>query len=598
MTLEKHALYSGERDGERLVQLVRPGELVKTASAMLPAVQDFIGSLSPDPRYTYVLVNAMSFSEYFGPNSNADWYGYNPHLDFNGLTYAPADFGKNIEVDRENGKTWPYGFPCFYNATAFAHHKNTDPVSLGFGQVAFVALNPQMKRIELVLRIDNAEAVKKGHGHFLDRLRNGSRVDVSMGAKVPFDLCVCHTDWDAVKRAWKTFDPARHAHPGIAILESHRRSPISGLSVTRSDYCESMRSMRNAVMDDGTKIFVYNDFPRFFDISLVWVGADRTARAMWHLGGTVDTTDDSASQFGAVTKTSSADMTKTASLDVAAPRKVAAEIKRSEIEKEIPDGVAGVVQQAADAEPAIPSDLLQHISRIYGNKTLLSTLASLGIVLRPEEFVSATAENDPVRGRLADQMSQSGVTLDTTGSKISSAFAVSGDAVDPHLAALLQPFAESRSSFAPYLMDRLRAVQCGDKTASRTTLRVMSGGSFDKLASEYLGYRISVLEQAPQVFSRFDIPAAKLSITKLANAPDEAALLLGLGPMVHLLSSHLQQRKDSGEDLSTVGNFVAENPNFSSAATIGAGLRAVMEISAAGGVGNAVKKLVMALKEL
>lgn len=595
--MEKRALLPGERDGERLIQLVRPGELVKTASAMLPEVQDFIGRLVPDARYTYVLVNAMSFSEFFGSNSNADYYGYNPYLDFNGLLHAPADFGRDLETDRENGKTWPYGFPTYYNATAFAHHKNTDPVALGFGVVVFVAPNHRMKRIELVVRIDNAECLKKGHGHFLQRIRAGERVDVSMGCKVPFDLCSICTDWDAVKRAWKTFDPARHAHPGIAILESHRKvAKINGLSVVRADYCEHMRTMRSAVLPDGRKVWVFNDFPRFFDISVVWVGADRTARVMWHLGGTRDVADEeTVPQTAAVQKTAGVEMLKTAAHVIHAP-KTAAEIKRSEIEKEIPDGYAGLIQQTADEEPAIPPDLLRHISEVYGPRTLLSTLASLGIALRPEEFMSASAGGNPVRGAVASSMSASGTTLDTGTPKVSSAFAVRGCDVDPSLASLLQPFMEARSSFAPYLYDRMHATTLSKTASKRRVERVMCGGDFDKFAAEYLGYRISILERAPEVFSKFEIPQSRLSIEKIATATDGAALLLGLGPMIHLLSSHLRQNKDSGEELNAVGNFIAENPSFTTAASIGAGLRAAMEIEAAGGVAAAVKNALSAIR--
>jgi len=178
--------------GDVTVELLAPQQRVKTAGAR-PAVQAFLDALKPDPTYTYALVNAMGFSEYFGPNSNADWYGLNPHLGFNGLMHAWPDIGRDVAADRMKGKDWPYGYPCFYNAAVYAHHKNTDPVKLGFGDVIFAFANMEMKRIELMMRVHNEEARKKGHLTILERVAGGSRSDVSMGARVPFDTCV-HPD--------------------------------------------------------------------------------------------------------------------------------------------------------------------------------------------------------------------------------------------------------------------------------------------------------------------------------------------------------------------------------------------------------------------
>jgi intein/homing endonuclease len=189
MSLFKRAYFPGDRDGEPLLLEVRPGLAVKTASALGPGTQQLIDSLRPDPRYTYVLCNAMGHSQYYGANSNKDWYGHNPHIDFDGLLNAWPEIGKNIEADRMKGKGWPYGYPCFYDAAVYAHHKNTDPQGLGFGDVIYAGTNPVMKRVELVLRVFNEEAVRKGHTSILSRIRAGERVDVSMGAKVPFDLC-------------------------------------------------------------------------------------------------------------------------------------------------------------------------------------------------------------------------------------------------------------------------------------------------------------------------------------------------------------------------------------------------------------------------
>ena len=38
------------------------------------------------------------------------------------------------------------------------------------------------------------------------------------------------------------------------------------------------------ILDDGRRIGVINTYPRFFDISFVFIGADKTAKVMMKLG--------------------------------------------------------------------------------------------------------------------------------------------------------------------------------------------------------------------------------------------------------------------------------------------------------------------------
>lgn len=200
------------------MEILHPGhERTKTANIAGP-VQAFIDKLEPAPGVTYALVSAMSYSEYFGPNSNTDWYGHNKHLNFNGLLHQWPEFGREPELDAIKGRNWPHGYPCFYAATAYAHHRNTDPKSLGFGDVVFVYANPHMKRIELVIRIFNDEAEKKGHRSIIDRIERNERVDVSMGAKIPFDACVRPDQLLRTPVGWR---PAAELRVGDRVL-THR----------------------------------------------------------------------------------------------------------------------------------------------------------------------------------------------------------------------------------------------------------------------------------------------------------------------------------------------------------------------------------------
>ncbi|RLA42216.1 MAG: hypothetical protein DRQ64_00065 [Gammaproteobacteria bacterium] len=602
MALIKRAWFPGEQDGEPLVRIVRPGVMEKTSSAMVPEVQDFISKLRPDPRYTYVLVNAMGYSEFFGANSNKDYYGHNHHLDFNGLLNAPSDWGADACKDLVAGKKWLYGFPTYYGATVYAHHKNSCRDTLGFGDVIFVMPNHRMKRIELVMRVDNELAAERGRTSILDRIQQNARVDVSMGCKVPFDFCSICTDWEHVQTAWKTFDPGKHAHPGIAILHYHRGvAPIRGLSITRADYCEHMRLTPGAILPDGRKVYVYNDFPRFFDISFVWIGADKTARVMWYMGGKSNvampqTGAPAPSPFQAIDQQRSA-------VKMAMEKRAENTIffKRGEIEKEIPATYAKKIELCASQEPDLPFNLLGDAAEISGPKTLLSTLAALGIVLKPREFHMVVTKGRPMGEKLAGLALAQNAEFNTFSSGIDDTYAISGDKVSADMARVFQPAAGSRSSFAPHLGPRVEGMSEGPSSFNKEA-SVLTSDVMNELAAQYNGYRLSILEQAPEVFPKY----ASLSLGpmdlesflgKTSSILTKAVpLLLGLGPMIHLVSAHLRKKQDAGEDLGTMAKFVAENPTFTTIATIGAGLRVAMGIQRAGGLGLAVKGVVSALR--
>ena len=576
----KQALLAGERDGESLVSLIQPGKMVKTAG-LAPEAEKFISTLRPDPRYTYVLCNAMGYSEFFGANSNKDWYGYNQPLDFNGLLHSWEDIGCNVEADRAKAKGWPYGYPCFYDAAVYAHHKNTDPQQLGFGDVIFATANSAMKRIELVKRVFNEEAQKKGHTSILERIRNGERVDVSMGTKVPFDLCSICTDWDEIKKAWKTYDVARHRHSGVAILAYHKTiKPIRGLAVTKLDYCKCMVDDGGKVYPDGRKVFVYNDFPRFFDISFVWIGADRTARVMWHMS-------DPSVVPAAPRPGSPAPGTLERLLNLLSS-------KTSSMTKEIPGGIAEAAFRDADCAPEV---LEAHVV-LRGAHTgdavrkVLSTLAGLGIVSTPSEFQGLVLPTLPGGSVMRQMLDAQRATFDTRSGGIDDTFRVRGADFDPELASAYEPLMGERSSFAPHLHPRLRT--SGKIASARRTVASESfPGLLTKVAQMYNGYRVSVLESAEDLFPKV---AAHLGTDTLLDTqdgrtgPDLPGLLLGQAPMIQLISSHLHRSDDEGRQIGNMSGMI-NNPSFYSASTIGAALRSVMGVDKTQGLVQAASSL-------
>jgi len=214
--------------GEPLMSVLSPDDLfgMEKLAGCHPDILRFKQQLEPQPNKTYVHILALGAGDYYGPNLNND------HFPWVGLSHDHT--------------TTPHpmlhGYKTFLNAHSFAHHVNKDPEK-AYGDVILSVLNDQMKRVELVVAIDHAKCEKNGGRDILQKIHDGKYPSTSMGCRVPFDRCsIC----------------------------DHRAK-------TRAEYCDHMRTMPGRVLDDGRKVFVYNDFPRFFDISFVFIGADRTS---------------------------------------------------------------------------------------------------------------------------------------------------------------------------------------------------------------------------------------------------------------------------------------------------------------------------------
>jgi len=233
-------------NGDPLVQLFRPeGGVLKLAGTIRPEIQKWMDSYQPDPNELVLLVNAMGASEFWGQNINGDIF-FEDAL----LHDCRKHPGQAHPYDDFTGKILPpYGYWTFLNAHPFVHHRNKDP-SRAFGRVALAIWNPYMHRVELIVIIDKKLAMEHGAQAVVDRILAGEFPDVSMGCRVPYDVCtIC----------------------------GHK-------SKTRNDYCNCIKLIgMGKVLDDGRRIGVINLHPRFFDISFVFIGADKTAKVMCKL---------------------------------------------------------------------------------------------------------------------------------------------------------------------------------------------------------------------------------------------------------------------------------------------------------------------------
>jgi hypothetical protein len=83
--------------------------------------------------------------------------------------------------------------------------------------------------------------------------------------------CSICSDWDRIQP---------HIDNPKILLAEHRRSPIRGLSTVTSEYCQHLQNELNQIYPDGRKVKMLNIHPRFFDLSLVFIGADKTSKVL------------------------------------------------------------------------------------------------------------------------------------------------------------------------------------------------------------------------------------------------------------------------------------------------------------------------------
>lgn len=248
--MEKQVQFSAfNQQGQLVIQplfiesgLEKTAEALEMRSKLHPRVQDFVRAIKPTSSGIYVLVNALGAGEYWGSNVNGDLFPEKA------LIHSPSNWEDLLAYPdraREVGQAWPYGYPTFMGAYPYKHHNNKDP-SRAFGMVELATWNPIMHRAELIVFLDRARCMQFDAIDIIERIERGEFPDVSMGCKVPYDVCtICENP-----------------------------------SKTRNDYCQHALTMMNKILPDGRKVAVRNDYPKFFDISFVFIGADKTAKVM------------------------------------------------------------------------------------------------------------------------------------------------------------------------------------------------------------------------------------------------------------------------------------------------------------------------------
>jgi len=264
--------------------------------------------------------------------------------------------------------------------------------------------------------------------------------------------------------------------------------------------------------------------------------------------------------------------------------------KTAEMEKEIRGGLMRKVDLCANGEMELPFGVMAPFSKQFGLKTLLSTLAGLGIALRPNEFHMLVGMEMPAHGAIAKMAHEAGVTFKTSmpvGMRTD--LMVSSANFNTKLAAELLPYLDQRSSFAPHLAVRLGQMS---KTASESRVaprQSMDGRVMAKIAALYNGYRASLLRESDTLFPHyFDV--VRPSTADLVKSASGGALLLSSPSVVHWVSAHLEKVADVEDEVVTAVNYVISDRDHTKLAALGVGVCA--ELNKGGNFISAVKSAV------
>ena len=135
---------------------------VKLATEMHPEIARYIANAKKIPGKTQLLIDALGAGEWWGANRNGDVF-FRDQLDHPGKDYGYETF--------------------VHYGNVFKHHVNKDPTR-AYGNIILSVYNPSMHRVQLVVAVHDEKC-----RDILDGIDNGKYSDVSMGTRVPFDVC-------------------------------------------------------------------------------------------------------------------------------------------------------------------------------------------------------------------------------------------------------------------------------------------------------------------------------------------------------------------------------------------------------------------------
>lgn len=419
------------------------GPMLKVASSLSDEISKFIKDHKFDTkRYLYVLINALGAEEYYGPNKNGDsfpeYYEGKPNL---------LHDGKN------------HGYKTFEEfAKLYKHHVNKDP-KRSYGDVLLSIYNPKMHRVELIVRMDRSKAPME-----VAKVENGEVLSTSMGTRVPYDVC----------------------------------SICGNKAKTRAQYCYHLKNMMGKILPNGEKVFAINPFPKFFDISMVFVPADVSSRVIKKI----------ASVKSAVEH-------KKAAIKKEVP---AQGIESTKLDDIITNLLSSKFKQMERSEPSLSDNTINMMSD-FPLRKILSSMVVSGIMPKPREFQKIVLIKMKKPG-LAKTLEEQNLVFnprqfDPESRSSCGGLSLSLDSIDGDIASILEGYMPSRSRWQPHLLNRLvknQNCKCIEKQATEDNVS-------------------PIMSVISGLYSMFSAAAPTLLATVLATmagtSPATAALAVG-----------------------------------------------------------------------
>ena len=299
---------------------------------------------------------------------------------------------------------------------------------------------------------------------------------------------------------------------------------------TRKQYCNHARYMLGKIdPDTGKKVFVTNTMPKFFDISLVLIGADRIAKTLKKVAYTTG--------YRNIPILSSAYLAEKA-----------AEQKRAEMEKEVPaneppasqDNVekvkdlAKTITEVKAMEPPMPNKLLDDLAESSPLPKILSTMVMMGIIPKPQEFQRIFLISNGQRG-LADHFSSRNECFDPMSVESPSPAAIRSLDIGAHnfdvpIMQKMSPFMADRSYLAPHLGKRIIIMIKQGSEYPLPTLIKVSAEDVKKDRKPFAPALALLVAAGAYAALTHSAPKEALSgIDKLIATPEGAALAAALG---------------------------------------------------------------------
>lgn len=470
--MEKLLTYPGRIGNDIFMYAIdqEHGHLTKTASQYHPEIAAYINSAKKIPGKTQLLLTALGAGEFWGPNVNGDYFPENE------LAYPGPE----------------YGYKTFESmANVFKHHQNkpTDPK---YGNVVLSVYNPTYHRVELIVAVDN-----KSGADIVAKMENGDYPEWSMGCRVKYDVC----------------------------------SVCKNQAKNRTQYCSHVKYYIGRIdPETGKHVYVINPKPKFFDISYVLIGADKTAKT--HLKVARQLHQSHTPVMG--------------SAEIAEKR---AADKVADMKKEVPahpgEGASSLeelkaIEEMKAREEDLPTDLLDNLASNSQVSKLLSTLMMLGIQPKPHEVQRIVIVNAGHKD-LADELEEKRICFDPDEELVPSRTfrdMISRKNFDDSLAKSLYQFLPQRSIYEPHCTKRILVMMQNMPEPAAPMRFIKVGSAFN-----------------PEAKKR---KKEEYSLTKAMG-------LMAVAAMLHRALSG----KEALETLTGLPKLIVDNPGFAAATTLG-----------------------------